>query len=73
MGCASHWLAPPEAKIIFGWCQHPEADEEYEVEGSGGFKPYRDHDGSGDLRVSEGMCCERFVLIERKPKRQGSD
>jgi hypothetical protein len=46
---------------------------ESEIEGSGGFKPYRDRDGTGDLRCSEGMCCDRFVLIDLRKPRQGSD
>lgn len=70
-----HFLPPPESKIVWGWCQHPDADEAYDVESSGGFMPYRDRKGEGDLRVTPGMCCERFVLLNtrKKQERTGSD
>jgi hypothetical protein len=70
-GVCSFWLAPYGALQLHGWCQHPEADEAYDVDGSGGLAPYRDGGGGGDLRTSEGMSCDRFVLISIRKKQTG--
>lgn len=71
-GVCEHWLPPPEAKILWGWCEvaYPVSREFVDVDAAGGLPACNEDEGCGQLRTTESMVCEKFVLINIRKKQE---